>query len=218
MNPKLLARIGALGGILVVVLQMTGQMLIQVGGQEPAFNASSTEIVDFFGARDQALASWGSFISLLAFIPFLWFLGVLWKRLRQSEQSPGWLSAVTLGSGLLIIAFQAVGGAGWTIAFERMGESWTPELARFQFDLGNYLFGASWAMMASMLLTAGLLSIGQGALPKWTGWFGLVTAIFLLIATAYWFNGSPNLIFFPVMLYWVWLIIVSVVLFRHPDV
>ena len=52
MNSKLLTRIGALGGILLVVLQMVGQSLIQIGGQEPPFNANATEIMEFFGARN----------------------------------------------------------------------------------------------------------------------------------------------------------------------
>jgi len=216
MNLRSFARFGALGGILLVVLQLAGQMLIQVGGQEPAFNAGTTEISDFFAARNQQLASCGSYISLIALIPFLWFLGILWKRLRQFEQEPGWLSIVVLVSGVLIVAVQVVSGAGWTIAFARMNEQISPEFARFQFDFGNYLFAVSWVMTASMLLAAGILSIASKALPGWTGWLGIATAIFLLIAALFWFSSS-GLLFVPISLYWLWLIIVSVILFRNKE-
>lgn len=217
MNSKQLLRIGAIGGILSVVFQMTGQMLIQIGGMEPPFNAGAAEIQEFFAGRDPQLAPMGGFISLLGFIPFLWFLGVLWRRLRQSEPGPGWLSVIVLGSGLMIVAVQLVSGTGWAIAFMRLGETTTPELARFQFDFGNFLFAISWVMMASLLLAAGVLSIAKRALPKWIGWFGMVVALALCIATANWFSGS-DLLFIPVTGYWIWLIIVSVVLLRNPDV
>ncbi len=216
MNLKSFARFGALGGIFLVVLQLVGQMLIQTGGQEPAFNAGSTEITDFFAARNQQLAPSGSYLSLIAMIPFLWFLGILWKRLRQSEQEPGWLSAVALVSGVLIVAVQSVSGAGWTIAFARMNGQISPEFARFQFDFGNYLFAVSWVMTASMLIAAGILSISRNALPKWTGWLGLLIALTLLIAAASWFSSS-SLLFIPITLYWLWLIIVSVILFRIKE-
>jgi hypothetical protein len=216
MSLKSFTRLGALGGIFVVVLQLGGQMLIQIGGSEPAFNAGTTEIVSFFADRNQQLASYGSYISLIALIPFLWFLGILWKRFRQSEQEPGWLSIVVVVSGLLIVAVQAVSGAGWTIAFARMNEQISPEFARFQFDFGNYLFAVSWVMTASMLLAAGILTITRNALPKWTGWFSLATAILLLIASFFWFSSS-DLLFVPVSLYWLWLIIVSITLFKDKE-
>ena len=213
MQTKTLVKIAALGGILSVVLQMIGQMFIQVGGQEPAFNAELDEIVSFFMNRDPRMAVTGSFLSVLSFIPFIFFLGVLWKKLNATEEKFRWLSAITLGAGLLIVAVQITGGAGWTTLFYRLDGQILPEMAGFQFDYGNFLFAASWVMMASMLLSAGILSIATGALPKWIGWFGLVTSLGLLIAAGYWF-GPSGVIFVPVTLFWIWLICVSVVLFR----
>ena len=106
MQTKTLVKIAALGGILSVVLQMIGQMFIQVGGQEPAFNAELDEIVSFFMNRDPRMAVTGSFLSMLSFIPFIFFLGVLWKKLNATEEKFRWLSAITLGAGLLIVAVQ----------------------------------------------------------------------------------------------------------------
>ena len=213
MNSQQLTRIGALGGIISVVLQLGGQMLIQVGGQEPSFNAGTAEITEFFANRDAQLAPVGGFIAGLGFIPFLWFLGVLWSRLRKSEESPGWLSAVALGSGMLIVAVQMAGAAGWMTAFARTGDGIAGDVIRFQFDSGNFLFAASWVMIASLLIATAVVTFLYQALPKWTGWFGLVIAICLLIATANWFTAS-DMLFIPVMLWWLWLIIVSVILMR----
>jgi hypothetical protein len=44
---------GAVGGILFIVFQLVGQYLIQIGGREPSFDASTQEIVAFFAARDK---------------------------------------------------------------------------------------------------------------------------------------------------------------------
>ena len=49
MEIKVLLKIAALGGILFVVLQMTGQMFIQVGGQEPEIGVPVPSIVVFIG-------------------------------------------------------------------------------------------------------------------------------------------------------------------------
>jgi hypothetical protein len=214
MEIKVLLKIAALGGILYVVLQMTGQMFIQVGGQEPAFNAGQEEIISFFMARNPGLARAGAFLSMLAFIPFIFFVGALWQRLKSGEGKSGWLSNITLGAGLLIVAVQLVSGAGWTIEFNRLNSPRIPELTRFQFDFGNYLFAASWIMMACMLLSTGILSIVTKALPTWTGWFGIVTSLGLIIATGCWYSAS-GIVFAPVTLFWLWLIVVSVILFRR---
>jgi hypothetical protein len=212
MKTSILTRVAALGGILSVVLQMTGQIMIQTGGQEPHFNAGSNEIVSFFMNRHADLAATGSFLSLLSFIPFIFFLGVFWKKLKRDEDSPGWLSAITLGSGLLVIVVQSVAGAGWTIMFNRINKEVLSDLATYQFDFGNYLFASSWVFIASMLISSGLLSLAKNALPKWIGIPGLIIALGLLIAAAFWFSPS-GVIFVPVSLYWIWLISVSVYLF-----
>jgi len=212
MKTNILTRLAALGGILSVVMQMTGQMMIQTGGMEPSFNAGANEIISFFMNRHTDLAIAGSFLSLLSFIPFIFFLGVFWKLLKMKEDSPAWLSAITLGSGFLVIAVQTVSGAGWTILFNRMSQEALPDLVVYQFDFGNYLFAVSWVLMACMLIPSGLLILLKNALPKWIGILGLITALGLLISAANWFS-PPGAIFIPVMLYWIWLITVSVYLF-----
>ena len=77
MAQRRLGQVGAAGGILFIVLQLIGQGLIQVGGSEPSFDASSQEIVEFFEARDTLLFSIGGYLSALSLIALLGFLGSL---------------------------------------------------------------------------------------------------------------------------------------------
>ena len=77
MAQKSLEQVGAVGGILFIVLQLVGQTLIQVGGGEPSFDASAQEIIEFFEARNTLAFNTGSYLSTLSVIPLLAFLASL---------------------------------------------------------------------------------------------------------------------------------------------
>ena len=85
-------QISAAGGILFVALSLIGQLLIQAGGAEPPFDASAQEIARFFQERDSDLFQVGGFVSALAVVAFLWFVGSLWRALRDAEESSSPLS------------------------------------------------------------------------------------------------------------------------------
>jgi hypothetical protein len=202
-------RLAAAAGILFLVLQLAGQGLMQVGGVEPAFDAPAEEIVQFFEARDTTLFAIGTYLSLLSFVAFVWFLGGLYAALRRAEGEPAWLSLVAFGSGLLFLAALT---AGWYLAVFRLDDGLDPQLARLAFDLGNLGFANSWVALASLLLAANTVALATRLLPRWLASFGLVTAVGLLGARAIW---TQAIAFAPYLLFWVWLVATSVVLFRR---
>ena len=210
MAQKRLEQVGAVGGVLFVVLQLVGQSLIQVGGGEPSFDASAEEIVAFFDARDTLLFNVGSYLSTLSVIPLLGFLGSLRGSLRRAEGEGGWLTLVATGAGLLFLALAASGGL-WHIAVFRT-EGLDPQVARLLFDLGNFNFATMWVVLGALVLAVGLAAIWFGAFPRWLGWMGLVVGIGLVIARIFW---TTTVAFSPYVLFWVWLIAVSVVMFRR---
>src|SRR5512138_2535447 len=71
MSNSRLEQIGAAGGIVFVVLQMAAQALIQVGGAEPPFDATTETIIAFFMARNSQLFALGEYLSTLSLIAFL---------------------------------------------------------------------------------------------------------------------------------------------------
>ena len=105
-------KIGAFGGIAFVILQLTSQALFQYGGAEPAFNASSQEILEFFMTRNRLFFDIGGYLSVLSFIAFLWFLGSLWATLREGEGDPAWLSWISAASGILMLVTTTTTGVG----------------------------------------------------------------------------------------------------------
>jgi hypothetical protein len=206
-----LYRFAALGGITFVVLQMVGQGLIQAGGAEPAFTAPADEILQFFRQRDTTLFAIGGYLSALSVVPYLWFLGTLWDFLRRAEGEHGWLSLTAIGSGLILPAISLIGG--WELAMFRLGENIDPVMVRLLFDAGNFAFAGLWVTSGSMLLSVGALGLLSGKLPRWFSWFGLATGIGLLAARTVW---TAQIAFIPYTLFWVWMIVMSLVLVRKP--
>jgi hypothetical protein len=205
-------QIGAAGGIVFVLLQLVSQALVQVGGAEPSFNAPAEEIVTFFENRNPQLFAAGGFISVIAVFALFWFLGILWAQLRRHEEDPAWMSLIAFGSGLVSVAAVFV-DSGWALAVFRIDEGLDPQLARYLFDSGNFGFATFWVFLAVFLFTTGTEILRDGALPGWLGWFGLVTAIALLIARAFW--AVSGAAFIPYVLFWLWLIITSIILIRR---
>jgi len=206
-------RVGAVGGLLFVVLQLVAQGLIQAGGAEPSFSAGAGEIVAFFGAKDPGLFHFADFLNALSALGFVWFLGSLWVKLggRDGQASPGQLIAVASG----VMAQASVAGAsGWPLAVFR-GSDLDPQLARYLFDQGNYGFATLWVFMASMLLAVGVSAGQSGGLPQWLRWLAVATAVGLLVARAFWATES-GLAFLPYMVFWIWLIAVCVLWLRKP--
>ena len=212
MSSRRWEQLGAAAGIVFVVAQVAANNLMeQPGGSEPPFVAEAPEIMDFFMRLDSRLFGLGDYLMTLAVIPFVWWLSVLWARLRRAEGAAGWLSVATLGFGL-VSATQLVSGGSWTLAMGRIEEGLDPELARTLFDMGNLNFADMWVSLAGMLIAASILSIRTEALPKWLGWAGLVVALGLVIARAFleqsWLASAYGF-------FWLWMIITSVVLIRR---
>jgi len=206
-------QVGAASGIIYVILQVVGQLLVQVGGSEPSFGAAAPEIVAFFMARDSRLFGIGDYLSIVSLVPFIWFTANLWGRLRKAEGDLAWLSVAMLGCGL--VASTTFLNASWTLALGRINTGLDPEIVQLLFDQGNFLFANSWVALAGMLLAAGVVSVRTQALPVWLGWAGVLIAAGLVVARAFWVVSG--LVFVPYVLYWLWLVVVSIILIRGAD-
>ena len=198
MTEQRLEKVGAVGGVLFVVLQIVGQSLILVGGSEPAFDASVAEIVDFFEARDSALFNTGSYLSTLSVIPMLAFLASLRSVMRRAEGEGGWLTFATTGAGLIVLALIA-GGGFWHLAVFR-NEGLDPQIARLLFDLGNFNFATIWVVLGALAMSVGVATIWHQVFPKWLGWSGLVIGVGLIAARIFWTTQAA---FAPYVLFWV---------------
>jgi hypothetical protein len=143
-------------------------------------------------------------------VPLLGFLATLRGALRSAEGQDGWLTLVATGAGLLFLALLA-GGGFWHIAVFR-NEGIDPQIIRLLFDLGNFNFASMWVTLGELLFAVEIATVRFGAFPTWIGWMSLVVGIGLLVARIFW--TSP-VAFAPYVLFWVWLVAISVVMFRR---
>ena len=96
---------GALAGIEFVVLLLIGSF---IGGQPPKVTDSAAKITEYFTDNQDALKI-GDFLSGLAVIAFLWFLGTLFQRVRAAEGGNGRVSGIALTGGVATAAVALIG-------------------------------------------------------------------------------------------------------------
>jgi hypothetical protein len=201
-----LRRTTAIAGLATFVLQFGGQALMQVNGQEPAFDAPAAEISAFFAAVDPDLFAAGSYLSVLSVLTVLWFFGGLYALLRED-----WRAPVALVCG---VAYATGAGVGWELAAFRTREGIDPQLARLAFDLGNLSFAAAWVALGGFTLAVGWSMLtGPYARPR-LGWWAIATGVALVAAraiwtTSWWLLGYAS--------FWLWAIVVCVLLLRRTD-
>jgi hypothetical protein len=211
---RLMSVTAGVAGLASLVLVFGGQAFVLAGGGEPAFDAPPAEIADFVAKRDDDLYPVGSYLSVLFALAFVWFLAGLYGVLRRVEGEPPWRSRVALVSGLVFAS--ALTGGGWDYAVFRRDDGIDQQYAMLAFDLGNLGFANSWVVLGGFAVAAGWAMVVARSLPSWLGWVAVVAGVGLIAARAVW---TSSFWLAPYSLFWLWLIAVCVVLFRHkPEV
>lgn len=198
-------RLLPLSGVVFVVLAVLA--VVVLGGDTPSNDASGAEILSFYDAHTvrQAIAS---FVFALS-APFVVFFGVslattAWPE--GADRRPVW-HYVLIGGGVLTGAGVLI--AAWVhFALADGGDNKaSPEALQAL----NVLDANSWlawnAGLGVLMLGAAGCLIPRAARHRWLGWVALVLGIVLFI---------PFADFFGLILTLVWIIVVSVMLFRGP--
>lgn len=196
-----------IAGLATVMLIFGGQGLIQVGGNEPAFDAPADAIASYFGARDQTLFAVGTYLNIVAVVVFLWFAGGVYRLLRDD-----WRAPIALISAVLGVAPIFTGG--WELAVFRVPEGVEPQIARLAFDLGNLSFASGWVPLGSFAIAAGWSTLASRTLPRWLGWWAVIAGVGLVVARAAW---TTPIWLLGYTLFWLWVIILSARLMRRPS-
>jgi len=173
-----MSRIGALAGILFVILIVVGFLVRGDVDSEPS--DPSAEIArELENDRDQRDA--GSFIGLFGWLSFFWFLAYFRKRLQEAEGEAGWLTSVAYGGGLVAAAMLLV-----AVAFNLANTSIsnygpdTQVAKTFVALTWNYIWVIAPPLIA-MTAAASIIIVRFGALPRWIGWIGILPTVTLLL-------------------------------------
>ena len=171
-------RIAPLSGAVCVIAVMVGNGMA-LAGQTGATGGAG--LLADLQAAPSLVNSLGLTLEMFGWAALMCFLAVLYRTLRGAEHSDGWLASVAFGAGVLMLALKLGSVAPWMAAWYRRDELTVP-LAQTLNDLGAALFIVSgWATGLCVAAAAGS-AIGSRVLPRWLGWFGLVSGVGALVA------------------------------------
>ena len=201
MSNSMWERLGAVSGIVFVVLFFAGFIAAGAGLDAEASDPATKIAAEFIENKDQlAIGGW---ILLVALFFLFWFLGYLRSQLQRAEGEVGWLTSVAYGGGL-VAGGMALVLAGITLAGSVISDYGNdPQVAR---TLAAIEWNWIWVIAAPLAALVGgtaVVSLRFAALPKWLGWISVVLALLLVI---------PPISYFGFLLFHIWTIAVSVVL------
>lgn len=173
-----MGRIGALAGILFVILIVVGFIVQGDVNPEPS-DPSAAIARELENDRDQRDA--GSYIGLLGWLSFFWFLAYFRKRLQEAEGEGGWLTSGAYGGGLVAAAMLLV-----AVSFDLASTS----ISNYGPDtqVAKTIVALSWNYhwvigppLIAMTGVASIIIVRFGALPRWIGWIGILPTVTLLL-------------------------------------
>ncbi len=206
-------RIGAIAGILFVVLLIAAQFI----APSPSPKESIGTIISFY-VHHRSAALWSGYLSAVSAAVQLLFVAAVFSALRRSEEQSSMLPMLMLGASIALLPVILL-SSSFSVALTWNGaQSNNPAVARALFDLSTVTLIFSDMVIGVFLAAASLATLRTRILPRWLGWLGLVGAALLLAGTASLFNpggsfgGAPGL-----LLYLIWVITTSVLLLRRAQ-
>ncbi|MDP9273099.1 MAG: hypothetical protein M3O93_06160 [Chloroflexota bacterium] len=206
-----LARATGIIGIVFMVLLFGPIIALSTAG-EPPLDATPSEAVKYFGNIEANWAQLAMAASTLGWIGSLWFFVAFGYLLRRVEGDPPWRSTIATLSGALLAAYGLVGVS--LEAASLHGGKITPDVADFAFAFGSVGFANAWIAVASFALCSGWVVLSTRALERWMGWWLIVAGLGLVAARFVW---TRELWTVPYLLFWVWVLVLSIRLIHRPN-
>jgi hypothetical protein len=207
-------RWSALGGILFVVLILASAF---VPGSPPKASDSAAKIAKFVTDKHDEIR-WAAYLSGLAAVALLWFSGAVWRFLRRAEGGSPRLTVVSvLGAGFALvmgtIGAVVLGVLGIVGVAGSGGAAGARVLYLLSFNItGTIPFG-----VAVFVGAFSLVVIRSRVLPVALGWIGVLLAVVFVVGGGV--VASTRDIFFNLqfggfLVFSLWLIVVSFLMFR----
>jgi hypothetical protein len=193
-----LERLAPLTGVLFTVLVAVG---ILVGGDTPDTDASAVEILDHY--EDEGPIFVGIIALLLAGVALLFFAGVL--RRHFAAVGPDWLATVVFGGAVVLAAGLGIFLSSQIALVDAADNEQEASLQALNI-LDNTNFGAAVIGLATMYLATAWHVLASRSLPVWIGWLALLLGILAVAGPL----GFIAFLAFPI-----WVLIVSIALFRR---
>jgi hypothetical protein len=205
-------RYGLLAGVVFVVLSLTAAF---VPGTPPNRDDSSEEIAKYFVDNGSGIRL-AAILFGFALIFGMWWLGSMWRVIDRLESHGPRLAFIAATTFILAGAFAGVGQAVFTVPAMR-GEDLIGT-ADFAWSVGFITYGFAIALTAAQMLAFAALTLRSGFLPKWMGWLALLSGLLAGVGTLS--AGSEEAVFtavafFGYMIWLLWILLASVLLYRR---
>jgi len=206
-RPRSVARWAALGGVLYVVLFVIGTILLFSGA--PSGDSAPAKVIKWYsdsGHRDRINVAW--ILLGLSILFLLWFIGALRRAVSDVDGEGILTGVVSLGGGVyaaLTLASVALSDGIRTMSDDTYQHRVFPELIHAADDVTWVMHASGAAALGVMIIAASLAFMWGAVWPKWAGWLGVVVGILALASIA----------FFPQFLFLLWILVVSVWMFRR---
>src|SRR4029079_2794531 len=155
----------------------------------------------------------GWVLSGLALLCLIWFVAGVRDRVAAAEHAQA--SGSSLLTGLVTIGGTAFVAAGVcqigiadsikTMSDDTYHHQVYSGLIHAAGDASYVILAGSGVAMASMIFAIALAIFGFGLLPRWVGWFGVVSGVAAIF----------SLFFFTMLVWLLWIAVASVMLYRR---
>ncbi|HZP25958.1 MAG TPA: hypothetical protein VFB90_02825 [Dehalococcoidia bacterium] len=204
-------RIGAISGILFVVLLIAG--VVMAIGDTPDSSDPDADWVKYLNNDSQLIRNViGGYLLVFSAIAFLVFLVVLARHLRQASAGEEILPTIAFVAGVAFVAslIAATGGLIAEPANLKLGDAPAPsvDFARNIQAVGFVILLIGGALSAAAMIAAtSLIILRTHMLAAWIAILGFVASFALLFGA----------VFLPLIALPIWMLIVSVALLRRPE-
>ena len=217
MNQDRWERYAAWSGLVFIALLIVG---LSITPDPPKLDASAQEIAQYYtDEQDGIQASAMVIVGSLFF--FVWFLGSLRAALAAAEGGARRLANLVFGSGLLITA-SIMAAVLFTAGAAFHPDDTPAEVTRTLNDLAVLSFVPATAIFVAFFLASAVVIFRTGALPRWVGWLGLVTAAASVLGIGAMLTDERPFAadgalggLLPLVLFMVWFGCASLTLARH---
>ena len=203
-------RLAPLSGLVFVALIIIGFV---IGGSSPDTNDSNAKITAYLAKDSNQTKNIVAWLLLMVAMVFLViFYSALRSRLASAEGGVARFGTVAFGAGMANMTFLILAISIFIapVITAQDADKFTldPGIYRLTQDLGYMVWVASSVVGALVAWASAAVFLRTGLLPKWFARASVAAGVISLF----------GMFFFPIFVYWLWILVTSILLFRRGEV
>jgi hypothetical protein len=197
-----------LGGIAFLILFVAGGALAY-GGQPDTSGLPAKTIAYYSDSGHRDKIGFGWLATILGVFAFLWFVSSLRQTLRSTDDGGVLTSLITIG-GTIYAALALTSIALWTAVATMSDDTYRdtvyPGIIHAANDAGYVIHASGGIGMGTLMIASSLAASKGGLIPNWACVVGVIFGVLALL----------TIFFLPLFTTALWILVVSVLLFRVP--